>query len=213
MQVPPEIAFRHVEATDDLKELILDGIQKLEAVYPDLISCRIMVDDDTPDQRTGTTYRVRLEIGIPDHTLIVDRSDPEANNHREVRQAILAAFEVGRKRLQKAKDLQKGEVKPRTLPPHGRITALLTDEAGVRYGFLESRDGRRIYFHEEAVVEADFEALGIGDEVRFAAADGDGGLQASTVALLNRLKVGPVQQKEIPLDEPGTTQDPLEEEG
>jgi cold shock CspA family protein len=156
---------------------------------------------------------VRLEIGIPDHTLIVDRSDPEANDHREVRQALLAAFEVGRKRLQKAKDLQKGEVKPRTLPPHGRITALLTDESGVRYGFLESRDGRRIYFHEEAVVEVDFETLGIGDEVRFAAADGEGGLQASTVALLNRLKVGPAQQKEIPLDEPGTTQDPLEEEG
>jgi len=213
MQVPPEIAFRHVEATDDLKALILEGIQKLEAVYPGLISCRTMVADETPDQRTANTYRVRLEIGIPDHTLIVDRSDPDASNHREVRQAILAAFEMGRKRLQKAKDLQKGEVKVRTLPPHGRITALLTDEMGVRYGFLESRDGRRIYFHEEAVVEVDFEALDIGDEVRFAAADGDGGLQASTVAPVDRLKVEPLQPREFPRDEPETSRAPMGEEG
>lgn len=202
MQVPPEIAFRNVEATDDLKELILAGIDKLEDIYPDLISCRTVVADDTPDQRTGNAFRVRLDLSIPGHTLIVDRSDPPSDAPRTVHQAIHDAFEVAERRLKKAKDIQRGDVKPRSLPPHGRITALLQDETGVRYGFLESREGRRIYFQEGALVELDFESLEVGDEVRFAAADGDDGLQASTIASIHPEDVGPVQEKELPLHPP-----------
>jgi cold shock CspA family protein/ribosome-associated translation inhibitor RaiA len=204
MQVPPEIAFRHIEATDDLKELILDGIDKLETIYPDLISCRTVVADDTPDQRSGNAYRVRLDLSIPGQTLIVDKNDPPSDAPRTVHQAIHDAFEVAGRRLKKAKDIQQGDVKPRSLPPHGRITALLRDETGVRYGFLESRDGRRIYFHEEALVEVEYESLAIGDEVRFAAAEGDEGLQASTVAPIRTEEVGPVQEKELPLHPPGS---------
>jgi cold shock CspA family protein len=203
MQVPPEIAFRNVEARDELKDLILDGIGKLEEIHPGLISCRTVVADETPDQRTGNVYRVRLDLSIPGQTLIVDRNDPPSDAPRTVRQAILDAFEVAGRRLKKAKEIQRGDVKPRSLPPHGRVTALLRDETGVRYGFLESRDGRRIYFHEEALVEVDYESLEIGDEVRFAAAEGDDGLQASTVAPIHPENVGPVQEKELPLHPPG----------
>ena len=37
MQVPPEIAFRRVEANNSSKALILQEIEELEKVYPDLI--------------------------------------------------------------------------------------------------------------------------------------------------------------------------------
>lgn len=199
MQVPPEIAFRDVEPSDNLKERILDGIDKLEKVYPNLVSCRTTVTDTTPDRHSGNTYRVRLEIGIPSRTIIVDERDPEATDHRTVTQTIREAFQIGRKRLMKAKELQRGEVKMHDLPPHGRVTRLLTDDTGVRYGFLTSRDGRQVYFHEEALVDLEYGDLEVGDEVRFAAAEGDDGLQASTVAPLDPDLVGPNQERSIPL--------------
>ncbi|MEQ9401077.1 MAG: HPF/RaiA family ribosome-associated protein [Longimicrobiales bacterium] len=200
MDVPPEIAFRDIEPTDDLKAQILDGIEALEEVYPRLVSCRTVVANTTPGRRSGEKYRVRLEIGIPSSTLVVDESDPEATDHRDVRQTIRDAFQVGRKRLKRAKDRQSGNVKTHDLPPHGRVVRLLTDETGVRFGFLESRDGRQVYFHEDALVDGlDYETLEVGDEVRFAAAQGDDGLQASTVASLDPDAIGPTQEREIPL--------------
>lgn len=201
MQVPPEIAFRDIEPTDELKALILDGIDKLETVYPNLISCRAVVTDTTPGRNSGNNYRVRLEISIPHKTVMVDEDTPESDEARTLQQTIKSTFAVARKRLQKAKELQRGDVKTHDLPPHGRIVRLLTDPTGVRYGFLESREGRQIYFHEDALIDFDYEDLEVGDEVRYAAAEGNDGPQASTVARLDPSGIGPTQQKSIPLRE------------
>ncbi len=201
MQVPPEIAFRGLEPTDSLKALILEGIEKLEKIYPNLISCRTVVTDDTPGRHSGHAYRVRLEVGIPKHTVIVDKRDPESVEHKDVTQAIREAFSVARKRLLEMKERQSGEVKTHDLPPHGRITRLLMDDTGVRYGFLESREGRQVYFHEKALVDLDYDDLEVGDEVRYAEAEGDEGPQASTVARLDPHRIGPLQERSIPLKE------------
>lgn len=199
MEVPPEMAFRGVEPTDELKNMILDGIETLESVYPNLISCRSMVADDTPDQTSGKSYRVRLEVGIPGKSVVVDRQHSEADEPPTLEQTINEAFSVARKRLVKAKKLQRGETKVHELPPHGRVVRLLVDDTGVRYGFIENREGRQIYFHEEALVDLEYDDLEVGDEVRYAAAQGDEGLQASTVAKLEPQEIGPTQEKEVPM--------------
>jgi len=199
MQVEPEIAFRNVPATDHYKELILAGIDDLEMIYPDIISCRTVVTDTTPDRRSGNVHRVRVEVAIPGKTIVVDPTDSEPGETRDVVQSINHAFDLARRRLQKAKDIQAGDVKTHELPPHGRVTRLLTDETGVRYGFLRSKEGRQVYFHEEALVDLDYEKLEVGDEVHFAAAEGDDGLQASTISPLDRDDIGPRQKRNIPL--------------
>lgn len=205
MQVPPEMAFRGVQPTDDLKALILEGIEKLEAVHPRLITCRTMVDDVTPERRSGNNYRVRLEISIPHKTVIVDQSHPDGAEHHDVAQTIREAFSVARERLKKVKAVQRGDVKTHDLPPHGRIVRLLSEDGGVRYGFLESRDGRQIYFSEDALVDLDYDELEVGDEVRYTSAEGGDGPRASTVARLRPDAVGRTQQRSIPLpSEPRT---------
>ncbi|TVP58997.1 MAG: HPF/RaiA family ribosome-associated protein [Gemmatimonadales bacterium] len=200
MDVPPEIAFRGVEPTDSLKELILDGIDGLEKVYPRLVSCRTMIADDTPDRRTGNSYRVRLEIGIPGKSLVVDESPTGGGDPRPLGQTVKDAFKTGSKLLKKEKEMQRGGMtKSQDLPPHGRVVRLLIDDEGVRYGFLESREGRQIYFHEQALVDLDYDDLEIGSEVRYAAAEGDEGPQASTVAALDPRRIGPTEERGIPL--------------
>lgn len=201
MQVPPEIAFRNVEATEDLKQEILDGIDKLEEVYDGLVACRIMVEDTTPARHSGNEYRVRLEMSIPSKTVMVEKDHTESSQPMDAHQMLREAFAVGRKRLQKAKERQRGHVKTHELPPHGRVTRLLVDDTGVRYGFLMDREGKQIYFHENALADnLDYDELEVGTEVRFAAAAGDDGPQASTVARLSPKKVGPSDEKDIPME-------------
>jgi len=199
MDVPPEIAFRGLEPTDALKQRILDGIDDLEEVYDRLVSCRVMVEDTTPGRHTGKIYRVRLEIGIPHQTVMVDSKPREADEARDVQQVMRHAFEIGRRRLSELKERQRREVKTMELPPHARVTKLLTNGEGTRYGFLMAEDGREIYFHENALVNLDYDDLDVGDEVRYAESRGDKGPQASTVAPLDPRKVSPRRDEEIPL--------------
>jgi cold shock CspA family protein len=66
--------------------------------------------------------------------------------------------------------MRRAELRPHHFLPHRH-----------RGGFLESDDGREIYFHRNSVLDGAFPRLEIGAQVSFAEEAGDKGPQASTV--------------------------------
>ena len=201
MQVPPEIAFRNIEPTEDLKNRILEGISSLEEVYDRITSCRVMVEDTNPGRRNGKLHHVRIDITIPRSELVINRRPPAHPNSHDLPQAIGEAFDKARRQLREFKRIQRGDVKTPGLPPHGRIVRLIAESADGRYGFLETRNGREIYFHENSISGGmEFEDLEEGMEVRFVEAEeGNEGPQASLVIPLEDHEIAPSRQDEIPL--------------
>lgn len=205
MDVQPELAFRNVEATDELKDRILAGIDKLEEVYDHIITCRVMVEETNPGRKAGKLNHVRLDISVPNHEVVINRNPPVHPASQDLPQAVNEAFDKAWRKLRELKRQQRGNGHGRAadeLPPHGRVVRLLVDDTGTRYGFLMSRDGRQVYFHENAVADMDYDDLEVGDEVRYAERQGDEGPQASTVSPLKESAVGPRQEEEVPLQSP-----------
>ncbi len=66
---------------------------------------------------------------------------------------------------------------------HGRVAKFL---GGGDCGFIETPDGREIYFHRNAVLNGAFDRLTVGSEVRFVEDEGVKGPQASTVRLVGK---------------------------
>ena len=56
------------------------------------------------------------------------------------------------------------------------------------YGFIEGADGLEVYLHMNSVVEASFEDLDVGSQVRFVFAEGESehGPQATTVQSIGK---------------------------
>ena len=54
------------------------------------------------------------------------------------------------------------------------------------YGFLETLDGREIYFHRNSLVNGDFQNLELGTEMRYVEVQGMEGPQASTVTIVGK---------------------------
>jgi cold shock CspA family protein len=77
----------------------------------------------------------------------------------------------------------QGQVKQHEAPPIGTVVRL--DRSG-EFGFLESPDGREIYFHRNSVLDGGFSRLTVGARVAFAEAMGEKGPQASTVRPLGK---------------------------
>ena len=65
--------------------------------------------------------------------------------------------------------------------PAGTVTQLRDD-----FGFLETDDGREIYFHRNSVLDEGFAHLRVGTRVSFSEEMGERGPQASTVHLLGK---------------------------
>jgi cold shock CspA family protein len=86
------------------------------------------------------------------------------DHDEDVYVALRDAFDAMARQLEEVARAQRGDVKAHALPQHGRVTRLVTDEG---YGFIETGDGRELYFSRENVAHPGFDDLAAGTEVQF----------------------------------------------
>lgn len=173
MQLPLKITDRSMGLSEAAREDIREKSELLKKYYDRIIRCEVIVDAPHRHHSKGLLYEVRINITAPDAEMIIKRETDE-----DLYVAIRDAFDAARRRLEDLAQRQRGDVKRHEPPPHGRVVQLFPEEG---YGFLETTDGREIYFHRNSVLNGGFKQLTIGSEVRFAEEEGEKGPQASTV--------------------------------
>ena len=82
------------------------------------------------------------------------------------------AFKEARRQLQDYVRQMRGDVKAHETQPGGVVTKLFPEEG---YGFIQTPDGREVYFHANSVVDTAFDDIGLGSEVRFIEEAGEKG--------------------------------------
>lgn len=183
MQRPLEITFRGLSHSAALETRIREKVDKLEAFFPDLISCRVMVEGEHHHHHQGNLCHVRIELGVPGKELVVSREHHDRQGHEDPYVVVRDAFDAARRQLEDYARRLRGDTKRHPAVPHGRIARLVPAEG---YGFIETADGRQVYFHRNALVGGGFERLEAGMEVRFDEEAGEQGPQASTVHLVGK---------------------------
>ncbi len=183
MQIPLEIRFHNLGPSEAVEAAIRKRAEQLEHFVHNITSCCVTIDVPHKHHRQGNLYRVTIDIRTPTGEIVVSRSPDQHRAHEDAYVAIRDAFKAARRQLQDQARERRGEVKLHETPPHGRVSALHPDDG---YGRITDSDGREIYFHRNSVVNADFGALEVGAEVRFAEEAGDEGPQASSVLLIGK---------------------------
>ncbi|MEE8594138.1 MAG: HPF/RaiA family ribosome-associated protein [Candidatus Bipolaricaulota bacterium] len=183
MQIPLEISFEGFDRSDALEQNIRDRAAKIERFYQHIVGCHVVVEAPHRHHHKGNLYSVRIEITVPDGELIVNRNPQEHHSHEDVYVAIRDAFKAARRQLEDYARIRRGQVKTHDVPPHGHIIALFPE---MDYGKIETADGREIFFHRNSVIEAEFNTLSEGMEVRFNEEMGDQGPKATTVHLIGK---------------------------
>lgn len=206
MKISPEITYRNVEKTNAIDTLIQEKIAKLELVCNYINSCNIAIEKTHDRPRSGSPYRVRIDITVPPGHEIVAESNPgESNQYDPLDAVIRDAFNAARQQLIKLSERQQESHRAQNQEVEQETTALVTKLFHDRgYGFLKTLDGREIYFHRNSVLHNDFERLGIGTGVHFSLEMGEEGPQASTVKIVDKpgVRAGKSNQTliEPPLD-------------
>lgn len=179
MQVPLEIVFEDMDPSDAIEARLREEAAKLELFSDRVTSTRIVVAKPHRHSRKGNTYRVRIHITMPGGGDIVVNRDPgDMNAHEDVYVTIRDAFRAATRQLQDRVRKLQGHAKAHETPPHGVVDSLAPE---ADHGFISSSDGRIIYFHRNAVAQDGYDALEVGQEVRFSEAAGDKGPQATFV--------------------------------
>lgn len=176
MKIPLQISSRNLSLSDAAMETIKQKAEKLETFCSQVMSCRVMVEAPHRHKSHGMLYNVRLDITVPGSELVVRREPNE-----DLYVAIRDAFDAARKQLTNFSRRRKGEVKKHVAVPTGRVTSV---SPVLGYGFLETDDGREVYFSTNSMVDGDLDSLEIGTEVRYSEKQGFDGPQASSVVLV-----------------------------
>ena len=157
MQTPVDIAFRHCEPSEEIRSEIAAQVQRLEKFSPRITSCRVVVTGPQTGHRRGG-FEVELRIAMPDHNkVVVDKSHADAPEREHALVAIREAFDAAVRQIENVMREFRGQVKHHAEASHGRVKNLLARED---CGFIETADGRQIYFHRNAVLEAAFDRSG-----------------------------------------------------
>lgn len=186
MDVPLQIAFHKVEQTAWAEGEIRARVAKLQKIYDRIIGCRVTIDQRAEGSNGSVPPVVRIEISLPGTAPLMVTHEPERLQRKfqrpEMDNAIHEAFSLAERRLIEL----KGRRGARTKAPHhdgqnqflGQVVEMHPDND---HGFIMTKEGGLLYFHRNAVLVGDFDALKRGDDVHYVEEMGDTGPLATKV--------------------------------
>jgi cold shock CspA family protein len=183
MKTPLQIAFHNLPHSKVIESAIQEAADRLEDTHDRITSCHVIVDQPHRHHKEGNLFQVRIDLKMPGAELVVKREHAGSLASGDLSLVIQDAFEEMQGQIEEFVNRRRGFVKAHEDPSHARVTRLFT-EAG--YGFLETLDGREVFFHRNSVLGLGFGGLDVGTEVSFVEELGEKGPQASTVKIVGR---------------------------
>ncbi len=185
MRIPLEISFHGLETSESLEQIIRNDAAKLERVCDRLISCRVGIKLDQKSSNTSNQFRIKIEMRVPPgHNLVVTNKSGVKDAPDDLPAVIKTTFKSAHRRLKQLMEKQQGARKSH---PQQEITGIITKIfSGEGYGFLRTIEGDEVYFHQNSIVNDDFDRLEPGTGVSYTTEIGEKGLQASSVQVLER---------------------------
>ena len=179
MQTPVQIDFQGMDADHEVRGAIAAHVASLEERFGRVTAGRVVLKAPGGRHRTGGLYEINIRLSLPEGREVnVARTAQLDERYSDLNFAINDAFKRARRQLQDRAQRIRGDVKLHESPPIATVARL--DPAGL-FGFLETADGREVYFHRNSVINGGFDGLGVGARVTFAETAGDKGPQASVV--------------------------------
>jgi cold shock CspA family protein len=186
-------------AIADVRKTVEARIQKLETFCKPILSCRVMIEAPANHHRKGDPFHVRIDATLTDGRVVVKHSESLYTGKREIdgersrkgrdttsernclMLAVRGAFSAARRKLQEHARLRRADVKTHEPNLTATVSRIFPDEG---YGYLETTDGREIYFHANSVLGSPFKKLKKGARAQFVEESGLKGPQASTVRII-----------------------------
>jgi cold shock CspA family protein/ribosome-associated translation inhibitor RaiA len=182
MQVPVQVTFRNVAHSEQLEARVREHAAKLEEFYDRLTSCHIVIEEPHRHHRSGNLFHIRIHVAVPGRELVVDREPADERGREDVLVAIRDAFKAMRRQIEDYVRKLRGDTKTHHGSLLGRVVRVQPEGD---YGFIQTPDGRTVYFHRHSVLNATFESIAPGTEVRFHEEEGEEGPQASSVFVVD----------------------------
>jgi cold shock CspA family protein len=187
METPVQIDFQGMAASASVRDSIMKHVNQLEERFGRITAGRVAVKGPGGHHHKGGLYEITIRLALPEgREVIVDHTAQNDERYSDLNFSINDTFKRARRQLQDQVRKLQGQVKHHEGAPVGTVVEL--DPLG-QFGFIETDDGREIYFHCNSVLGGEFPQLTVNSRVTYAEEMGEKGPQASTVRLVEKHKL------------------------
>jgi ribosome-associated translation inhibitor RaiA len=110
MKLPLDLRFMGMAPSQALEEAVKAKVAQLDRFGPDVMACRVTIEQDHKHSHQGRPFAVRIDVTLPGHELAVNRVQDE-----DAYVALRDAFDAARRKVEDSVRIRRGEVKQ-----HGR---------------------------------------------------------------------------------------------
>ena len=182
MQQEIQIQFHDSVRSEALEEHIRQRLKRFERYHPSIMSIVFRIHGQHHHSRKASGWRVVLEVDIAHNPgLLVSKTSDMQKNPRDIYLVCDDAIHAMERRLKELAQRRRGEVKHHEEQDVDAVVKSVSDD----HGFLQTRDGREVYFHAHSVLGTPFEELQSGMGVSFTEEVGEKGPQASSLRVRN----------------------------
>ncbi|MFB9264622.1 HPF/RaiA family ribosome-associated protein [Bradyrhizobium erythrophlei] len=178
MQTTAQIEFENLTPPAELQAVIEQHISELEKLYG-VSAGRINVRGPVDRHEPGGQYKVNIRLALPNGREVnVGRTSKQDERYADLAYAVDDSFNQARSQLQDQEHLMgSGQTGSCEGEPVGTVVRI---DPGGAFGFLESANGREIYFSFISVLEGRAN-ITVGSRVSYVEELGEDGLQAFAV--------------------------------
>ncbi len=105
-----QIVCRDFSCSESIDARVRARVEKLEAVFSDITSCRVVIESPHQHQQKGNVFRVGVDVTVP-HGEIVVRNSGDNHAYEDLYVAIRDAFDTAERRLKALAERRHGNAK------------------------------------------------------------------------------------------------------
>ena len=123
MDIPLELSFHNIEASDALKAAVREHVGKLEQLHDHIIGCRVVIELPHKSQKAhGNQPDVHIVLRVPGKEIVVSKELAHEGHKKNATDAYAVldnAFAVDAGRLKDYRRISHGDVKYKNDEPRG----------------------------------------------------------------------------------------------
>jgi ribosome-associated translation inhibitor RaiA len=123
MDIPLELTFHNIEASDALKVAVKQHVGRLEQLHDHIIGCRVVIELPHKSQKArGNLPDVHIVVRVPGKEIVVSKELAHAGHKKSATDAYAVldnAFAVAASRLKEYRRILHGDVKYKSAEPGG----------------------------------------------------------------------------------------------
>jgi len=119
MQTPLQITIRHMAHSPALTARVHEEVEKLSGFCPDIVNCRVVIEQRDRHQSQGRSFNVRVALGVPGDELAVNH-----NHDEDVYVAVRDAFASLTRRLEDLVRRRRDAAKQHASASSGKATPM-----------------------------------------------------------------------------------------